>query len=214
MKIIAAVTGASGAVYARRCLEILCRAPQVERIALIVSDRAAEVLEYEGERLPDSPKIVRYDNADMFSPAASGSARFDAMIIVPASMGSVGRIASGVSLSLIERAADVMLKERRPLVCVVRETPYSLVHLRNMTALAEAGAIILPASPSFYSHPRTVDDLTATVVDRAVSTSAWRGNIMNLRGEPTNKNGAAHPFADFFVYLRHLRILTKKHISL
>ena len=139
MKIIAAVTGASGAIYARRCLEILCQAPQVERIALIVSDRAAEVLEYEGERLPASPKIVRYDNADMFSPAASGSARFDAMIIVPASMGSVGRIASGVSLSLIERAADVMLKERRPLVCVVRETPYSLVHLRNMTALAEAG---------------------------------------------------------------------------
>ena len=162
MKIIAAVTGASGAVYARRCLEILCQAPQVERIALIVSDRAAEVLEYEGERLPASPKV------DMFSPAASGSARFDAMIIVPASMGSVGRIASGVSLSLIERAADVMLKERRPLVCVVRETPYSLVHLRNMTALAEAGAVILPASPSFYSHPRTVDDLTATVVDRAV----------------------------------------------
>jgi len=168
MKIIAAVTGASGAVYARRCLEILCEAPQVERIALIVSRRAAEVLEYEGETLPVSPKIVRCDNDDMFSPVASGSACFDAMIVVPASMGSVGRIASGVSQSLIERAADVMLKERRPLVCVVRETPYSLIHLRNMTALAEAGAVILPASPSFYSRPRTVDDLTATVVDRAV----------------------------------------------
>ena len=168
MKIIAAVTGASGAVYARRCLEILCEAPQVERIALIVSDRAAEVAEYEGVELPRSPKIVRCDNDDMFSPAASGSARYDAMIIVPASMGSVGRIAAGVSQSLVERAADVMLKERRRLVCVVREAPYSLIHLRNMTALTEAGAVILPASPSFYSHPRTIGDLVSTVADRAV----------------------------------------------
>ena len=168
MKIIAAVTGASGAVYARRCLEILCESPQVESIALIVSRHAAEVIDHEGETLPASPKIVRYDNDDMFSPAASGSARYDAMIMVPASMGSVGRIASGVSQSLIERAADVMLKERRPLVCVVREAPYSLIHLRNMTALAEAGAVILPASPSFYSRPRDIDELTSTVADRAV----------------------------------------------
>ena len=169
MKIIAAVTGASGAVYARRCLEILCEAPQVERIALIVSDRAAEVMEYEGERLPDSPKIVRCDNDDMFSPAASGSARYDAMIIVPASMGSVGRIAAGVSQSLVERAADVMLKERRRLVFVVRETPLSLIHLRNMAALTEAGAVILPASPSFYAAPQGIEELCGTVADRAAA---------------------------------------------
>ena len=120
-------------------------------------------------RLPASPKIVRYDNADMFSPAASGSARFDAMIIVPASMGSVGRIASGVSLSLIERAADVMLKERRRLVLVVRETPLSLIHLRNMTALTEAGAVVLPASPSFYSRPADIEGLCRTVTERVLA---------------------------------------------
>ena len=151
---------------------VICRmhAPSFkERIALVVSRRAAEVIEYEGERLPASPKIVRYDNDDMFAPAASGSAGYDAMIIVPASMGSVGRIAAGVSLSLIERAADVMLKERRRLVCVVRETPYSLIHLRNMAALTEAGAVILPASPSFYSRPQTVEQVVATVVERAVA---------------------------------------------
>ncbi len=168
MKIIVAVTGASGAIYARMCLESLADAPQVGSIALVVSRRASEVLEYERVRLPSSPKITLYDNDDMFAPAASGSAGFDAMIIVPASMGSLGRIASGVSQSLIERAADVMLKERRRLVCVVRETPYSLIHLRNMTALTEAGAVILPASPSFYSRPQTIEQAVATVVERAV----------------------------------------------
>jgi 4-hydroxy-3-polyprenylbenzoate decarboxylase len=91
------------------------------------------------------------------------------MVVVPASMGSVGRIAAGVSLSLIERAADVMLKERRRLIVVVRETPYSLIHLRNMTTLTEAGAVILPASPSFYSHPTTLDQVAMTVVERIVA---------------------------------------------
>ena len=105
----------------------------------------------------------------MFAAVASGSAAYDAMVVVPASMGSVGRIASGVSLSLIERAADVMLKERRRLIVVVRETPYSLIHLRNMTTLTEAGAIILPASPSFYSHPQTITEAALTVVERIVA---------------------------------------------
>ena len=105
----------------------------------------------------------------MFAPVASGSAEYDAMVVVPASMGSVGRIAAGVSLSLIERAADVMLKECRRLIFVVRETPYSLIHLRNMTTLTEAGAVILPASPSFYSHPQTLEEALRTVVERIIS---------------------------------------------
>lgn len=168
MKVIVAVTGASGAIYARQCIEQLLAAEQVEQIALIVSDKGCEVLRYEGVELPESEKIVRYDNNDMFSPVASGSAAWDAMIIIPASMGSVGRIAAGVSLSLIERAADVMLKERRRLIVVVRETPYSLIHLRNMTTLTEAGATILPASPSFYSHPESISQATMSVVERVI----------------------------------------------
>lgn len=169
MKIIVAITGASGGLYARLCLEQLLTAHEVEQIALIVSQTAEEVLRFEGIMLPQSEKIVQYRNDDMFSAAASGSAGYEAMIIVPASMGSVGRIASGVSLSLIERAADVMLKERRRLIVVVREAPYSLIHLRNMTTLTEAGTIILPASPSFYSHPQTIDEAALTVVERIIA---------------------------------------------
>lgn len=168
MKIIVAITAASGAIYARQVLEHLVRSEQVERIALIMSDNAPAVVEYEGEVLPSSEKIERMDNHSMFSSVASGSAAWDAMIVVPSSMGTVGRVAAGVSQSLIERAADVMLKERRPLIFVVRETPYSLIHLRNMTTLTEAGAIILPASPSFYSHPQSIEALTTTVVERVL----------------------------------------------
>lgn len=169
MKIIVAITGASGGVYARLTLEQLLRAEEVEQIALIVSPTADEVMRHEGVTLPEGEKIVRYDNDDMFAAVASGSAGYDAMVVVPASMGSVGRIAAGVSLSLIERSADVMLKERRRLIVVVREAPYSLIHLRNMTTLTEAGAIILPASPSFYSHPQTLEEAAMTIVERIIS---------------------------------------------
>ena len=169
MKVIVAITGASGGLYARLCLEQLIAAHEVEHIALIMSDTASKVLKHEGITLPQSEKIVKHANDDMFSAVASGSAKYDAMVIVPASMGSVGRIAAGVSLSLIERAADVMLKERRKLIAVVREAPYSLIHLRNMTTLTEAGAIILPASPSFYSHPQTIDEAALTVVERIIT---------------------------------------------
>lgn len=169
MKIIVAVTGASGTIYAHQCLERLLQCDKVEQIALIVSRCGEEVARHEGIDLPCDPRIVRYSVDDMFAPTASGSARYDAMIIIPASMGTVGRIASGISLSLIERSADVMLKERRRLICVVRETPYSLIHLRNMTTLTEAGAIILPASPSFYSHPHDIEELAATVTERVLA---------------------------------------------
>ena len=166
MKIIVAVTGASGTIYARQCLEKLLQCNDVEQIALIVSRCGEEVARHEGIDLPCDQRIVRYSADDMFAPTASGSARYEKMIIIPASMGTIGRIASGVSLSLIERSADVMLKERRQLICVVRETPYSLIHLRNMTTLTEAGATILPASPSFYSHPKNIEALAATVTER------------------------------------------------
>ena len=169
MKIIVAITGASGGVYARLTLEQLLRAEEVEQIALIVSPTADEVMRHEGVTLPEGEKIVRFGNDDMFAPVASGSAGYDAMVVVPASMGSVGRIAAGVSLSLIERSADVMLKERRRLIVVVREAPYSLIHLRNMTTLTEAGAVILPASPSFYSHPQTLEEAAMTIVERIIS---------------------------------------------
>ena len=168
MKIIVAITAASGAIYSRLVLEHLIRSSEVERIALIMSDNAAAVVEYEGEQIPSSEKIERMDNHSMFSSVASGSAQWDAMIVVPSSMGTVGRVAAGISQTLIERAADVMLKERRPLVMVVRESPYSLIHLRNMTSLTEAGAIILPASPSFYFAPATIEELCLPVTLRAL----------------------------------------------
>ncbi len=169
MKVIVAVTAASGSIYARLVLEQLIASSEVERIALILSDNASEVVAYEGESLPRSEKVEVMDNHSMFSSVASGSARWDAMVVVPSSMGTVGRVAAGISQTLIERAADVMLKERRRLIFVVRETPYSLIHLRNMTILTEAGAIILPASPSFYSHPQSIDQVAMTVVERVIA---------------------------------------------
>lgn len=168
MNIILSITGASGAIYARQCLELLLANSDVERIALICSDNAVGVIKHEGVTLPESERIVRYSNDDMWSSVASGSACWDAMIVVPASMGTVGRIASGVSQSLIERAADVMLKERRRLVFVVREAPYSLIHLRNMTTITEAGGVIIPASPSFYFNPQNIESLTLSISTRAV----------------------------------------------
>lgn len=169
MKIIVAVTAASGAIYARQLLEQLVASPQVENIALILSTNAEAVAETEGVTLPESGKITRYANNNLFAAPASGSARWNAMVIVPSSVGTVGRVAAGTSQTLIERAADVMLKERRRLVVVVRETPLSLIHLRNMTTLTEAGAIVLPASPSFYSRPTDIEELCSTVTERIVS---------------------------------------------
>lgn len=171
MNILVGVTGASGSVYARQLLEGLLAAygGSVGRIGLVVSRRGAEVAAWEGVELPRDERIERFDNDDMFSSPASGSARWDAMAIVPASMGCVGRIACGVSSDLTARAADVMLKEGRKLVVVPRETPLNLIHLRNLTTLAEAGAVILPASPSFYSRPADLEAVCATVTERILS---------------------------------------------
>lgn len=168
MRVIVAVTAASGAIYARQCLELLLRSSEVERIALIYSTHAKAVAESEGITMPEDSRIEIYDNDNIWASPASGSARWDSMIIVPATMGTIARIAAGISQSLIERSADVMLKERRKLVIVAREAPYSLIHLRNMTTLTEAGAIIIPASPSFYFNPSTIEELCMTISTRAV----------------------------------------------
>lgn len=169
MKIVVAITAASGAIYARQLLEMLVQSPQVEQIGVVYSTNARRVAEYEGVVMPHSEKIVEYANDDMFAPVASGSAGWSAMVVVPSSVGTIGRVASGASQSLIERAADVMLKERRRLLFVVRETPYSLIHLRNMTTLTEAGAVIVPASPSFYSLPENIESLCRSVTERIMS---------------------------------------------
>jgi 4-hydroxy-3-polyprenylbenzoate decarboxylase len=150
-------------------LDALLTAEGIGEIALIVSCNGHDVAEYEKVDLTTTDSRVKvYSNDDMFAPPASGSAGYDAMVIVPCSMGSAGRIASGVSGDLIGRAADVMLKERRKLIVAVRETPFSTIHLRNLTTLSECGAVVLPASPAFYSHPATIEALCDTVVERIV----------------------------------------------
>ncbi|MBO5821309.1 MAG: UbiX family flavin prenyltransferase [Alistipes sp.] len=171
MKVIVAITGASGAIYARQVLEILLNNKTVDRIALILSHHAPDVIKAEGITLPNDERITYYDNENMWASLASGSARWDAMIIVPASMGCVARVAAGVSRTLIERAADVMLKERRRLVVAVREAPYSLIHLRNMTTLTEAGAIVIPASPSFYFRPQSIEELCYNLSERIIEAA-------------------------------------------
>ncbi len=169
-KIVVAVTGASGAVYASVLLEKLQQlSDQIETVGLVLSDNAKDVWEYElGDRSFEQLPYTVYDKNDFFAPFASGSARFDTMIVCPCSMGTMARIASGVSDDLITRAADVVLKERRRLILVVRDTPYSLIHLNNMKTVTEAGGIICPASPSFYSRPKDFRALAATVVDRVI----------------------------------------------
>lgn len=167
--IVVAVTGASGSIYARLVLEGLVASAEVARVGLIVSEHGAEVAAWERVELPQDPRIERFSNDDMFSSPASGSAPWDAMVVVPASMGCVGRIAAGVSSDLIARAADVMLKEGRTLVIVPRETPMNLIHLRNLVSLAGAGAVVLPASPSFYSRPESIEAVCATVSDRILA---------------------------------------------
>ena len=177
-KIILAVTGASGSVYALRLLERLkeVKSPP-EEIAVIFSETAKEIWKTETgkEYTPEAP-AKEYSNSSFYAPFASGSSQYDCMIICPASMGTMGRIANGTSDDLIARSADVMLKERRRLIIVPRESPYSLIHINNMKTLTLAGAIICPASPSFYSKPETIDDLVMTVVNRIIDLAGFENN--------------------------------------
>jgi 4-hydroxy-3-polyprenylbenzoate decarboxylase len=177
-KIILAITGASGSIYALKLLEKLSalKEPPAE-VSVVFSDTAKEIWEFEtGQKFMPVPPAKIFENDNFYAPFASGSSTYDAMIICPASMGTTGRIANGVSDDLICRAADVMLKERRRLIMVPRETPYNLIHIRNMETLTLAGAIICPATPSFYSKPQTIDDLVMTVVDRIISLAGFESD--------------------------------------
>src|SRR5213595_1963978 len=164
MKLVIAATGASGTIYLRRLFaQIDCAAHEVH---LIMSASARDVAKQEIDDFKTPSNVSQHAENDMNVPFVSGSARFDAMVIVPCSMATLGRIASGSSDSALLRAADVFLKERRKLILVPRETPWSLIHARNVVTLIEAGAIILPAIPSFYSRPDSVTAVVDTVVWR------------------------------------------------
>lgn len=165
-KIVVAITGASGSIYAQRLLQQLEGQPDLE-VGVVLSKNAPDVWEHELESSLDIPFTI-YDRTDYRAPFASGSARYMHMIIVPCSMGTLGRIASGFSDDLITRAADVILKERRQLICMVRDTPLNLIHIDNMKTVTMAGGIILPAIPSFYSKPKTIEEVVDTVVHRAM----------------------------------------------
>lgn len=167
-RIIIAVTGASGSIYAQDLLNKLTDSRySFQEIALIVSETGEEVWNYELKcDIPKDNKITRYSNSNLFSPPASGSAGYDAMVVVPCSSGTLARIATGMGNNLIARSADVMLKERKPLILVLRETPYNLIHIENMQRVTQAGGIIFPASPSFYSHPSDISELVSTVTHR------------------------------------------------
>lgn len=169
-KIVIAIAGASGSVYAKILIEkILQLNDQWQELAVVMSDNAKEIWQTElGNSDYLSYPVSYFTSHDFSAPFASGSGQYNIMIIVPCSMGTLGRIANGISNDLVSRAADVILKERRKLICIIRDTPYSLIHIRNMEAVTLAGGIICPASPSFYSKPKTIDELAATVVDRAL----------------------------------------------
>lgn len=178
MKLAVGVTGASGAVYAKVLFDKLIQyQDQFTEIGIVFTENAKDVWEYElgntdFQKLP----FKLYKTYDFYAPFASGSAGYDALIICPCTMGTLGRIASGVASDLISRAADVMLKERKKLILVARETPLNLIHINNMKTLTEAGGIICPATPSFYSKPQTIEEVAATVIDRVLQLADIKTN--------------------------------------
>jgi 4-hydroxy-3-polyprenylbenzoate decarboxylase len=170
MKIVVAITGASGSLYAHLLLKKLEElSDQYERVDLIFSDTAGPVWRYELPDIkPDQYPFKQFDPNNFFAPMASGSAAYNCMIVIPCTMGTMSRIANGEASDLISRTADVILKERGRLILITREAPLSLIHLKNMVRITEAGGIICPANPSFYSHPKNIEDLANTVVNRAL----------------------------------------------
>jgi flavin prenyltransferase len=177
-KIVIAITGASGSIYPKILLQKLSAIKdQWSALGIIITDNAKTVWRTElGDEDYSSYEGRYFSKDDFMAPFASGSGDYNIMIIAPCSMGTLGRIATGVSGDLISRAADVVLKERRKLICVIRETPYSLVHIRNMETITLAGGIICPATPSFYSKPATVEEVAATVVDRVIDLAGLKIN--------------------------------------
>ncbi len=170
MKIIIAVTGASGSIYAENLIEkLIFSEKEIDQIAIIYSSNAKIIWEQElGTKWPKHNKITYYDKIDFTAPFASGSSNWDAMIILPASMGSIGRIANGISDDLITRTADVILKEEQKLIICPREMPFNQIHLKNLLKLQQAGASIFPTSPSFYSNPQNIKELISTVTSRII----------------------------------------------
>lgn len=167
-KIVFAIAGSSGSIYAKRLADKLSGYENIE-VGVVMSENAIinweiEIGKFDKENFP----FKIYGKRDFYAPFASGSAGYTYMVVIPCSMGILGRIAHGVSDDLMTRAADVILKERRKLILVARETPLSLIHIENMKLLTQAGALILPAVPSFYSNPKTIEELVDTVVDRVI----------------------------------------------
>jgi 4-hydroxy-3-polyprenylbenzoate decarboxylase len=193
--ILVAITGASGAVYGLRLAGELLRTGN--RVTLLLSEPGRQVLNFEtglgwshdrAERQRQvrvhfaSERIDCLDNADLFAAVASGSNAADAMVICPCSMGTAGRVAAGLSETLLERAADVMLKERRPLLLVPRETPLSIIHLENLLRAARAGAVIIPAMPAFYHAPQSLDDLVSFVIGKVLDQLGVRHQLFQRWG--------------------------------
>jgi len=171
MKIVIAISGASGAIYASILIEKLQSMGEkcISEMGIIMSDNAKAVWQWElGNKNYENIGITLWKRDDFMAPFASGSAAWDALVICPCSMGVIGRIAAGVSDDLTSRAADVMLKEGRKLICVVRESPYSAIHLTNMLTITQSGGIIVPASPSFYQQPKNIEEAVSSIVDRVI----------------------------------------------
>lgn len=169
-KIIVAITGASGSIYAKVLLDqLVVLKDQIDAVGIVMSKNAKDVWEFElgNDSYKDYP-FMYYEKNDFMAPFASGSAQYKTMIVAPCSMGTLARIASGVSNDLVTRAADVILKERRKLILINRDTPLNLIHINNMKTITEAGGIIMPASPSFYSKPNNFEELAATVINRVI----------------------------------------------
>lgn len=177
-KIAIAVTGASGSVYAKVLLDkLVLLKEQAQEISIVMSDNAKDIWQFElgNDGYKNYPFKV-YSKTDFSAPFASGSAKYNTLIICPCSMGTLARIATGISNDLITRAADVVLKERRKLILVTRDTPLSLIHINNMRTVTEAGGIICPATPSFYSKPQTIEEVAATVIDRVIDLAGLEQN--------------------------------------
>lgn len=177
-KIVVAITGASGSVYAKVLLTKLCQLKdQIEELGVVMTENAKDVWKTElGNEDYKNFDVKYFGQQDFYAPFASGSGQYSTMIIIPCSMGTLGRIATGMSSDLITRAADVILKERRKLICVARDTPYNLIHIKNMETITLAGGIIAPATPSFYSLPKTIEEVAATVVDRVIDLVGLQQN--------------------------------------
>lgn len=187
-KIVIAITGASGSIYADLLIKKLgLIKDQWEQVSIVFSENAKTVWKTElGNEDYQNITFPVYEKNDFNAPFASGSGQYDTMIIVPCSMGTMGRIAHGVSGDLITRAADVMLKERRKLICVARETPYNLIHIKNMELITLAGGIICPATPSFYSNPKSVEEVASTVVDRIIDLAGMQIKTYRWGSSPSS----------------------------